>query len=1104
MSTFDSFPDTSYLLKREGEMINIVFKPNTPNKGQATIEWTIPEPAQGCDTDDERGEYAGIVIVLDNKPIEVTKKDPVNPENFVPLIESGKQYTADPTANKDMHAGDKIGDAIVVGAVYEREEKHRGEFTNSIVINDVDSNTPYYVAGFATDAQFRYHIGGIRAYSDQFGLKNIVNETSAKQFVRFQRDQSNNSFVQAHHDIHGRHGVHPSGSGAAGFGGIHGGLHGSTSDYGPAGHSSVQRFGGVLPTDGTGLTPGKIYQFDIEIDPTFPRGIDKRTVLVSVSGEKVGTYQELIDEINKQLAQADNPIKSPERLNKGRYYWDQSEQTLYQWNGDEHIKQDAFVEPSDPSTVAQGTYWYDTDNEILKQYDGTQWDTVSLIKYSTDPTNLTSRTDYWFDGVNARRWEPNAWCSVNTFIQTNDPSMRKDVPVGAYWFDTSDEQLLRRDTQTEKWEQVFAIMWDVDPQNLSDQTYWFNDTDKQLNVFDSNNSTFENVKDTYPVLIQKTKPSNPVDQAFWYDTKNERLFQFDANIGSFTELDVLVWPDDPTDRDSCDLWWDTSTDTLNIWDSVNNQWNQVPSFSISDTDPYGPEDLEVYDVWINQDQQMYFWDGSEWVETTFIDFPTDPANPSDGVVWHNTESNTWQVWNSSQWNSIDPIESINDPTNIPQNTLWFDTSTESLSERIGSQWVSIPFTTTKLTPSKGQQYFDLVENKLKQWNDGWEDATPLATVELDDNGFIKFETTFTGSSACIMILVPHDSEAGLTSDFRMATGKVDYNDSDQNDWWLAGSIHHHFFSHHGPFNGTATSRTDVTKDEFIFDHLEPPSRIQPQVYGNHGVSSEPSYQEIGIGDDGSTDERRTLMDTVRSQLGYPVVEIELTTFQIDEAVRRAIDNFRKRSSSGYKRGFYFLDIVPGQQRYRLTDRKSNFHKIVTVTSAHRFTSAFLSTAHGAGAYGQVVMQHLYNMGTYDLTSFHMVSQYIEQLEHLFATRLVFNWDEQRRLLSFYHSFVYPETVLLDCSVERSEQELITDRWTKNWIERWATMEARMTLSEIRGKYASLPGAGGGVALNASDLQSKAENERQELLAELEDFESDTIEDWGMHSTFIIG
>ena len=50
---------------------------------------------------------------------------------------------------------------------------------------------------------------------------------------------------------------------------------------------------------------------------------------------------------------------------------------------------------------------------------------------------------------------------------------------------------------------------------------------------------------------------------------------------------------------------------------------------------------------------------------------------------------------------------------------------------------------------------------------------------------------------------------------------------------------------------------------------------------------------------------------------------------------------------------------------------------------------------------------------------------------------------------------------------------MSDRHTKDWCINWALAEACLTLAEIRGKFSSVPSAGGGISLNAADLKTRA-------------------------------
>jgi hypothetical protein len=264
------------------------------------------------------------------------------------------------------------------------------------------------------------------------------------------------------------------------------------------------------------------------------------------------------------------------------------------------------------------------------------------------------------------------------------------------------------------------------------------------------------------------------------------------------------------------------------------------------------------------------------------------------------------------------------------------------------------------------------------------------------------------------------------------------------------------------------------------------------------------YDQQGVGTDGTMDERRELGDSIRRQLGYPTVEVELTQKQIDEAIQSAVEEFRLRSASAYRRVYFMMDLEPGRQRYSLTSKATGFNTIVNIMGIWRMTAAFQSLASASGVYGQTVIQHLYHMGTFDLVSYHLVSDYIEQLEMMFATRVTYTWDENTRQLDVFQSIRRRERVLLDAMIERTEQELMQNRFTKNWIERWAIAQCQLTLSEIRGKFAALPGAGGGVSLNAADLEEKARFNMEQCFQDIDNFVVNDIENLGMGSEFIIG
>jgi hypothetical protein len=81
-----------------------------------------------------------------------------------------------------------------------------------------------------------------------------------------------------------------------------------------------------------------------------------------------------------------------------------------------------------------------------------------------------------------------------------------------------------------------------------------------------------------------------------------------------------------------------------------------------------------------------------------------------------------------------------------------------------------------------------------------------------------------------------------------------------------------------------------------------------------------------------------------------------------------------------------------------------------------------------------------------------------------------------------------ERVILEVVMERTEQELLLDRWSKQWLQGWAQAELWEMLGEIRSKYGNLPGPNGGLTLNGDSLLSRAELQFTELLRQITDYE----------------
>ena len=982
-----------FQIKTEGEQISIKFVKTSPTT--ARISWNVPRPAIGCDPESQA--YNGIIVTLDNQPIS---------QNTTPV--DGVVYTADTTADSDLHAGDKIGTALVVGAFYNDKE------TVSFDITGLSATTPYYVSGFAVDAQNRYHSEGTHAYSLPYGTEEGKKEPGY-QLIQIGFQDETDPF-----DV-----------------------------YLFQGHSS-----GVRGSEPTGLDQTQTYSFSICYD-----GNDE--IEVTINGADAQTYDDLINALNDKLALLGNPPIVNGYPNENSYYYNETTKKLFLFDGQSYTELAVVVEETDPTTPIDGDLWF--DGTSLRKYNiiTASWEVVTYFSYDKNPTLLTCN-DVWFNGTKAHTREGNVWCEKTTIVSENDPSLGLTPPCSAFWYNTETGYLNKWKTSidcnnvaTGEWIEVSAFYLDFDPLSMIADDLWFDETNQVLNKLDASsvwNPVLENV------YIAEEEPLNPVLNEFWFNPSTEDLLQWDGAAWfaplrtDQTIAQIVIWPENPFNVESCDLWWNKSTNELFIWDTQTTSWVLVQAFYESATDPTLPPNLDIDTYWFNTVETLQKWDGSEWVNVSFFEYASDVTNlgalPTDDF-WYNDDSNTWNKWNGSEWEIVDVSTTLIDPYQLPVGTFWYNPTTKNL-QRIVSifpvVWSTVLYSPSPIEPQTGFTFYNTNTEQLLMWNgDQYQQIAFPVTAALNDDGNLVLISATVGSSSYVKV-----------------------------------------------------------NDGSLFSSLELETKIDDPKYGTDPVSSVPMYNQLGVGDDGSQDERRELIYSIRAQLGEPVVQVELTNYQIDTAITSGLESLRKRSAIAYKRVFFFLDVQPGVQRYLMTDERVGFNKIVQVAAAYRYQSSYLGNAGAQGAYGQAMLQHLYQMGSFDLVSYHLVSEYVELLNHMFAAYLNYTWDEDTRMLSFHQTFGSKERILLDANIERTEQSLLKDRYCKTWIERYALGTAQLILAEIRGKYSTLPGAGGGVTLNAGELRVAGEANIQQCYEQIENFIVNDVESHGYETRFIMG
>lgn len=498
-----------------------------------------------------------------------------------------------------------------------------------------------------------------------------------------------------------------------------------------------------------------------------------------------------------------------------------------------------------------------------------------------------------------------------------------------------------------------------------------------------------------------------------------------------------------------DLRFNTTTNQVEQWDTVDHMWIPMITFDTA-TDPSLAVMPEQGTIWVDTiDGAAYNLDGTSWVPITAIKSAVKPQFIGDGAVWHNTHDKFFYKMQMGLWTRINPV-TLDTIPNLPVvGQLWYNPTAGLLMQWDGVVWNMLTYATAPTTTVVGKLWYDPTLKQMYRWTGKmWEKVQPVGRLELDSDGNLRFISGTTGSTSQIYI-----SGAG--------------------NLWNAQA-------------------------------LTPLAMVAEPNRGTDPVSGVPTYLQQGVGTDGSQDERRQMIQRIKGMLGWPSVEVELTKEQMDIAIDMALEVLRTRSSSAYKRGYFALQLLPRVQKYKLTDATVGFNKIVDIYYVYRAQATFLGTAQGNSVYGQMAVQQLFNMGKFDLLSYHMVSSYIKTMQQLFAAEIQFTWDERERQLWIMKDFTVPEKVIVDATIERTEQDLLTDRGTRNWLQTYATAQCRYMLADIRGKFSTLPGAGGGISLNSADLRQKADAEVMQCMDDLDNFIANDKVNVGLASDFVLG
>jgi hypothetical protein len=220
---------------------------------------------------------------------------------------------------------------------------------------------------------------------------------------------------------------------------------------------------------------------------------------------------------------------------------------------------------------------------------------------------------------------------------------------------------------------------------------------------------------------------------------------------------------------------------------------------------------------------------------------------------------------------------------------------------------------------------------------------------------------------------------------------------------------------------------------------------------------------------------------IRLLLGDGMIDIELDPEHYDLSVDIALQKIRQRSENAVEEDFYTIQLKKDVDEYTLPTEITEVKRIHHRSFGHGISAGVdMDPFELAYANSYFFMNnHVGGISTYEL-----FAQYRETLNRVAATDIQFIWRPNSHKLKLLRRMRADEIVLLHVYLERPDDQLLTDPYLQSWLRDYALAYCKKMIGEARSKFATLPGAQGGVSLNGETMKADAMTDIDKLENEL--------------------
>tara|TARA_R100000008_G_C3582575_1_gene169626 strand:- start:908 stop:1783 length:876 start_codon:yes stop_codon:yes gene_type:complete len=223
---------------------------------------------------------------------------------------------------------------------------------------------------------------------------------------------------------------------------------------------------------------------------------------------------------------------------------------------------------------------------------------------------------------------------------------------------------------------------------------------------------------------------------------------------------------------------------------------------------------------------------------------------------------------------------------------------------------------------------------------------------------------------------------------------------------------------------------------------------------------------------------KSVKDFVLARLGFPVVRVELTEFQIQTAIDEAVSKLDYHAPDWCVQ-FCTFATSAGVSLYELPQVvMNNFRNAV-------YRKNLLSVAQSNGTlefdFFIKYFQDNFLFRDFSVGDYYVTISHLEMMRKILGNDGTFNVVNGRYL----NIAPTPTGVFGEVIVEFKALDTGTlHPYFINWLQRYSLSVAKGILGQIRGKYQTLPSPAGGAQLNGEALIQQSSEEQQKLVEEL--------------------